>query len=265
MLILTLQILIISILVAAATFAFATSSVFSKLVILSAAQIESSHLIIIVIAIMALWGFLLVLIQREPANGLFTSIALLFCLPSLMAYSSVDWFQIFGGELTVSTGLTSYQLLTLVLLILMGYVALKSITWFKKTGTALERLGHDSKQVNEIYVGEHVWGLLVLIAATLAAFAIALISYATELAIGIYIRAIPANLIIVGIICCLMIIGVVYALVTRGRTSMKQTYQVEASQKVDGLTKPRSTIFYWGLLALIAAALAVSAIAFISS
>ena len=219
-----LQIMVVVIMIAAATFAFYVSSVFSDLVsfLSDTIHFDSTITLIVVIAILLCSGLLMLFSKKEPANGAFTAINILFCLPSLIVYSSNNWFGLLGWRNDINTQLTLFQLYFIISIIIMGYVALSFIAWFRKSGTNLERLGHDINQLKEIQDGERIWGLLVLLAATVITIIIGLLSHATVPICDSYIRSTPANGLIIGVIFCLLIIGAIYSVIKRYWISNRQ-------------------------------------------
>ena len=120
-----------------------------------------------------------------------------------------------GVRNSIDTQLSLFQLYFIILIIIMGYVALSLIAWFKKSGTNLERLGHDINQLKEIQDGEHVWGLLVLLAATAATVTIGLLAHATASAFDKFSGNTPVIGLIIGIAFCLSIIVAIFGIIKR--------------------------------------------------
>jgi len=212
-----LQSTVAVIMIAAATFAFYASSVFSASVAFLSDTIhfDSTITLISVTAILLCSALLLLFSKSEPANGIFTTFNILFCLPSLIAYSSNKWFLVLGLRNNIDTQLSLFQLYFIIFIMIMGYVALSLIAWFRKSETNLAIVGHDINQLKKIQDGEHTWGLLVLLVATATTIIIGLLSYTTAPIFDKYTHDTPVIGLITGIILCLLIIVAVYSIFKR--------------------------------------------------
>jgi hypothetical protein len=99
-------------------------------------------------------------------SGKYTWVVVLFALPSLLSFNSIDILKIFYLNLAVTTTLTFIQTLVLSLIIIACYILLNCMCIFKKERNNLKKRGAESVDIENIQSGSYIW-LLALVGSTI--------------------------------------------------------------------------------------------------
>ncbi len=172
----------------------------------------------ILFILLLLLGLLSTYLAGKPSQFIF--LVFIFSLPSILPFSAIGWLKALGLELALKTRANFDQMLTLVLLLGLGYVILSHTQWLKEVGLKLLNLGAESEEVKEVYRKGHLWTFIVAGGAVLAAALSGLASLKLKLLIVRYISLSPLNIVLIGTICTLMLFIGLYLFLLRNKPSV---------------------------------------------
>lgn len=216
----SIQALTILVLSGAATYAFSSSFVFQSLASI-AYPLQPVHLSIITAGFLVLAGILLIIVKQQPNSGLFVSLVALFCVPSVLAHSALDWARLVGAGEEIETGLNVGSALLLAVLVVTGYLLLRFTARFNQSALVAADLGYDRREVESIYSSQHLWGAAVAVGAAILGIIIFLLANLIERNLGGNRDGLSAIILPVGIFCTMALAVVAYWIVTRGRSRIQ--------------------------------------------
>ena len=124
---------------------------------------------------LVLWGIFLgqglLLSFMGRMAGLFALFLFLFFLPSLYAHSSLDWLRF--ADLNVEPNVTQTGLVSLGVIILTGYLLIRTVLWMSDAQQDSRRRRADASEVQEAFFFSLVLLLVTLGIATGAGLALA--------------------------------------------------------------------------------------------
>ncbi len=172
-----------------------------------------------------------VLLVFRGSAGKFVGVVTLFYLPSLLSYSSLNWFRFWYPEFNMVTQLGFTETLLLAMLVTMGYLTLKYVARFEKLRAESLDCGSDNEDIREVYRNEHIIAFLVILGAALVAALIAILANGLKHAIQGYIVGASLKLVIAGIVCSTIVIMCTYVFVIRSAEDRSGTKIHEYNHK----------------------------------
>ena len=142
----------------------------------------------------------------------FFGVLFAFYFPSLMAFSSAEWFWLVPG-LDWETKLNSAAMATLFGLFVAGHMATRYATQFKRSGMQLLSQGFDVAYVERFWTGKMIFAGLVLAGAALIVGA----AVGLDRLVGGHIGGSSFKPVLFGIGGSAVLIGAVYHLLLRRR------------------------------------------------
>lgn len=214
-----IQAILILLLSIGAVYVFSSSFAFAALLNLLSRffSIEPMYLFAILTILIMLAGISLVLIPNNPSVGKFVSLVALFYIPSLLASSTINWSQILGLEFQMKTDLSPMLMLLFSLSVVAGYILLKFTVSNNRLVLEAVGLGYYKEDLDNVYRSKHIWMFVIVTTATVAAFAIYLVSVQINNTLAGTLQTIRGNMLLLGIISSLILIGTVYIFLVRGR------------------------------------------------
>jgi hypothetical protein len=119
-------------------------------------------------------GFLFILVGNKGSGG-FTWLVVVFSLPTLLSFNSLDLLKIIGSETKLTSTLPFYGSLCLGVMIAICYILLNYMTLMKRSRRSLAKRGANEEDVENINTRTHQW-LFYITLATVAAIAIIVLS-----------------------------------------------------------------------------------------
>lgn len=214
-----IQAILVLLLSISAVYVFSSSFAFTALSNLLSRyfSIEPMYLFAILTILILLAGLSLVLMKKNPSVGNFVSLVALFYIPSSLASSTINWTQILGLEFQMKTDLSPILMLLLSLLVVTGYVLLRFTVIDNRLALEAVGFGYHKEDLDNVSRSEHIWMFLIVATATVAAFAIYLVSVQINNTLAQTLQTIRGNMFLLGIIFSLIFIGIVYIVIVRGR------------------------------------------------
>jgi hypothetical protein len=174
-----------------------------------------------------IWGFitafgLLNIVLLNRGSGVFTWIIAIFYLPSLLAHNTVDWPGITGSGFKLTTTLGFYSLLTLGVLIITGYVILNYLRFFKAAEHSMKARQANPEDVESINGFSNLALFVAVCAAVAATVLVAFLARGLETLVLGAIRAMPWNVVFIGLFCLLALAFYLYWLSSRRRDERKK-------------------------------------------
>lgn len=193
------------------TLAFASSGVYSLLhsYLISHYPEIGRYFIAIIWCFLAMVGIFSVSFQRK-GGGRFTWFALIFTLPSILAFNKLDIPGVLGLKLELTTGLAFWQVMALAVIILTAYLLLNFMRELKLFRLDLIKKGVDFADIKNVSVKSHQLLLLVLLCALILTALISLIAVNLESWLLPYFSHLTWNIIFIGIGCLLILAIYIY-------------------------------------------------------
>jgi hypothetical protein len=199
--------------------AFTSSNAYSSILkLLTSHPTLSSWLPLIVFGIIFIFGFLSVTL-RSKGGGRLTWIVILFSLPSILSFNSIDILKVIGLNLTIASKLTFFQLLGLCVLIITCYLLISFMSVLKHSRRSLEKRGSSFADINHVNSQSHPVLMLAVASALVAAAIIALIAWGLESLTFDYLSYVPWTVISIGLGCILILAIYLYWLGSRRNSS----------------------------------------------
>jgi len=165
---------------------------------------------------LALLGMLLVL--RASLLWAFLGIAFAFCFPSLMAFSSADWFWSIR-DLDWETELGSAAMAALFGVLVAGHLVLRHVTLSKRSKADLVSQGFDPGDVETMLAGKLRLATLALLGASLVTAVIVGAAIGLDRVVGEGVSDFPLKPVLFGVGgSAIMIAAVYYVLLRREPT-----------------------------------------------
>jgi len=155
------------------------------------------------------------IILRSKAGGTFTWLVVIFFLPSLLSYDSINIFNIFGITFNAITRINFYQLLGLGILIMIGYILLSHLSVLKQSRRALTKRQANPRDIEEVISRGYLFLLLAIVAALITVALLALIARGIEVLIFPLLSRLSWNLVLLGLGCVLVLAIYLYWLGSR--------------------------------------------------
>jgi hypothetical protein len=177
-----------------------------------------------------IWGFITAfgvinIMGFNRGSGVFTWVAAIFCLPSLLAHNTVDWLGIAGSDFKLTTSLGFNSMLALGVLLITGYVILNYLRFFKASEHSMEDRRANPGDVESIN-GFSNQALFVTVCAAVAATAlVAFLARGLETLVLNAVKAMPWNVVFIGLFCFLVLAFYLYWLTARRREENKTDNQ----------------------------------------
>lgn len=169
-----------------------------------------------------IWGLItgfgvLNIVLFNRGGGVFTWIVAIFCLPSLLAHNTTDWEGIMGINFKLTTTLGFNSMLTLGVLVITGYIILNYLRTFKETERKMTDK-HASPEDIESISGFSNLALFITVCGAVAATAlVAFLARGLETLMLGAVRAMPWNVVFIGLFCFLVLAFYLYWLSARRR------------------------------------------------
>ena len=150
------------------------------------------------------------IILRSKGGGTFTWLVVIFSLPSLLSYNSINIFNIFGLTFKAITRINFYQLLGLGILIMLGYVLLSHMSVLKQSRRSLIKRHANLVDIEEVNSQGYLFILLATAAALITVALLALIARGIEVLIFPLLSRLSWNLVLLGLGCILVLAVYLY-------------------------------------------------------
>ncbi len=169
-----------------------------------------------------IWGFttgfgILNIILLNRGSGIFTWLAAIFCLPSLLAHNTVDWPGVFGWDLKLTTSLGFNSMLALGVLLITGYVILNYLRFFKESERSMMARQATPGDIENVNGFSNLSLFMAVCGALAAAALIALLARGLEAMVIGVVRQMPWNTVFIGLFCLLLLAFYLYWLSARRR------------------------------------------------
>ncbi len=174
----------------------------------------SSYIPIIFWAFLFLIGVLFILIGNKGSGG-FTWLVVIFSLPSLLSFNSLDLLKITGSKTNLASTLPFYGMLCLGVMIIICYILLNSMTLMKQSRRNLAKRGASPEDVENINTQTHHWLFLIALAIVAAIAMIVLLGQVIESAILPSLENSGWIVVLIGLICTLILAVYIYWLGSR--------------------------------------------------
>jgi hypothetical protein len=162
----------------------------------------------IIWGVMFLLGICLVILAN--GSGKYTWLVVLFALPSLLSFNSIDILNIIHLSLPATTTLTFIQTLVLSFTIIACYILLNCTCIFKKERNNLKKRGAESVDIENTQHGSYIW-LLALIGSTIITVtAIALLAEGFSSILSSRLAEMPWSIILAGLFCIIILAVYLY-------------------------------------------------------
>jgi hypothetical protein len=150
------------------------------------------------------------LVYLAGSSGKYTWLVVVFTLPSLLGFDSINILKIIRLDLPVTTTLTFIQALIMGIAIMTCYILLNRFCFFRKERNSFKKRGAGREDIETAYTGNYFWlwaliGVSVLIVALVAFLSVGLSSL-----LLVPLSQIPWNVILAGIICILVLAFYLY-------------------------------------------------------
>ncbi len=179
----------------------------------------SPYIPVIIWFVLFLIGIITVVI-RGKGGGRFTWTAIIFTLPSLLAFNSMDLPRIFGLDVNINSNLHFYQLLGLEILIMTGYILINHMYVFKQSHHNLIERGADAADIDNIYLKSHLFLFQSTAAILLMALIVALLSTGLESFTLSFLKQMSWNMILVSLGCILVVAIYIYWIGSKKNTGL---------------------------------------------
>jgi len=200
------------------TYAFMNSSVYSWVRNFGEVlNLPLSYVPIVIWGLLSLYGVFNITLRRQGSGG-FVFFVTLLSLPSILSHNTLNWLGMSGSEFTLSTSLSFYEMLALGVLIITGYVVLNCMHLFRQARRNLTGRGANPADIESVTLSSYLVLFLAIAAALVVTIAIAFLSRNLELLVLDRIRAMPWNVVFIGIGCVLLLAVYLYWLGARRRT-----------------------------------------------
>jgi hypothetical protein len=169
-----------------------------------------------------IWGFItafgvLNIVLFKRGSGIFAWIVAIFSLPSLLAHNTVNWPGIIGSDFKLTTSLGFNSMLTLGVLIITGYVILNYLRFFKASQHSMEARHTDPADVESINAFSNLSLFITVCAAVAATALVAFLARGLETLVLGAVKAMPWNIVFIGLVCILALAFYLYWLSARRR------------------------------------------------
>jgi len=212
------ELVLIAALSGSGTYAFINSSIYVWVKEFGEAiNLPVSSIPVLLWGLLSLYGVFKITI-RGQGSGSFVFFVFLLSLPSILSHNILNWLGISGLEFTLSTSLGFYEMLALGVLIITGYVVLNRMHLFRQARRNLAERGANPVDIESVTFNSYLMLILATAAALVATIAIAFLSRNLELLVLDHIRAMPWNVVFIGIGCILLLAVYLYWLGARRRT-----------------------------------------------
>jgi hypothetical protein len=193
------------------TLAFASSGAYSGLhnYLLSHYPEIGKYLIAIVWGFLAMVGIVSITFRRK-GGGRFTWLALIFAMPSILAFNKLDIPGLLGLKIELTTGLAFWQVMVLTLGIMAAYLLLNFMRELKLFRLLLGKKGADPADIDNVSVKSHQLLLASLLSAVVLTAAVSLISVNLESFLLPYFSRLPWNIVFIGAGCLLIMAVFIY-------------------------------------------------------
>jgi hypothetical protein len=186
-------------------------------------QIAARYPSIILYLPVIIWGLTFVLgaclVILAGSSGKFAWIVVLFALPSLLSFDSINILKIVGSNLPAATSLTFQQTLAIGIAILICYILLNNLGIFKKARQNLRKRGAAEEDIALISSGNHLWLLVLVAGAILVVMVIAFLAEGLNRLILPHLADMPWNIILAGLFCIILLAVYLYWLGLRRNSS----------------------------------------------
>jgi len=161
-------------------------------------------------------GMLLVI--RAALVWGFLGILFAFYFPSLMAFSSADWFWSVP-DLDWEAELNSASMAALFGFLIVGHLALRYTTQSKRSRTELLSQGFDATDIEALWAGKLSLAVLVLVGASLITTLILVAAIGLDRVVGGHVGDSPIKPVLAGIGGSAILIAAVYYVLVGRRTA----------------------------------------------
>jgi hypothetical protein len=173
-----------------------------------------------------IWGVMFLLgiclVTLANGSGKYTWLVVLFALPSLLSFNSIDILNIIHLSLPATTTLTFIQTLVLSFTIIACYLLLNCMCIFKKERNNLKKRGAESVDIENTQYGSYIW-LLALIGSTIISVtAIALLAEEFSSILSSRLAEMPWSIILAGFFCIIILAVYLYWLGLRRNSGSKE-------------------------------------------
>ena len=166
-----------------------------------------------------IWGFIALIgifsvSFRRKGGGRLTWLALIFALPSILAFDKLNIPGILGINFELTTGLAFWQVLALTAAILTAYLLLNFMRELKLVRFCLVKKKSDSTDIEKVAIKSHQLLLLVLLGSLILTALISLIAAKLESWFLPHFSRLPLNVVLIGVGCLLILAVYIYWLGT---------------------------------------------------
>lgn len=169
-------------------------------------------------------GFLNIVVLNR-GSGAFTWLAVIFSLPSLLAHNTMDWWEMAGMKLELTTTLGFNSMLALGVLTITGYVILNYLRFFKESERSMIKRQADQNDVENINGFSNLSLLMASTGAVAGTTLIAFLARGLETLALDAIHKMPWNTVFIGLFCFLLIAFYLYWLSARRRENSLGSHQ----------------------------------------
>ena len=197
------------------TLAFASSGAYSFLhnFLLSHYPEIGRYFIAIIWGFLALVGIFSISFRRK-GGGRLTWFALIFAMPSILAFDKLNIPGLLGIKIELTTELAFWQVMALTVGILSAYLLLNFMRELKLFRLKLIKKEADSADIAMVSVNSHQILLLVLLCALVLTALISLLAVNLESWLLPNFSRLPWNVVLIGIGCLLILAAYIYWLGT---------------------------------------------------